>query len=182
MWNLPRGGGGGGGDISLIEYTHLLFINSLIVSLRNSGKNSSIYMTPSMPVGYADDLATCSLLKYKMDKILDILYNHMCDGVITSTLLVYGESKLENSRNAQIRIFKLGQDRVHEHINYDYVGVRGSIFVDDVSGLEEQARRAFYLTSDLDQWAQILPEYHMNAQFWSEYSGPIIFISATFRS
>ena len=32
------------------------------------------------------------------------------------------------------------------------------------------------------QWAQILPECYMNVQFWSEYSGPIMNISALFRS
>ena len=31
-------------------------------------------------------------------------------------------------------------------------------------------------------WAQILPECYMNVQFWSEYSGPIMNISAMFRS
>ena len=32
------------------------------------------------------------------------------------------------------------------------------------------------------QWAQISPECYMNVQFWSEYSGPIMNISAMFRS
>ena len=35
---------------------------------------------------------------------------------------------------------------------------------------------------DTSQWAQILPECYMNVQFWSEYSGPIMNISAMFRS
>ena len=32
------------------------------------------------------------------------------------------------------------------------------------------------------QWAQTLPECYMNVHFWSEYSGPIMNISAMFRS
>ena len=42
-----------GGYFSLLKYT--VFINSLLVSLRNSGLCTKIYRTPSTPHGYADD-------------------------------------------------------------------------------------------------------------------------------
>ena len=59
-----------------MKYT--VFINSLIVSLRNSSNFCCIYWTPRTPVGYADDLATCSLSKTKLDKTLEVVYNHGC--------------------------------------------------------------------------------------------------------
>ena len=48
-----------GGNMSLIKYT--AFINSLLVALQNSDLCCSIRRIPSMPVGYADDLAACCL-------------------------------------------------------------------------------------------------------------------------
>ena len=63
-----------GGYMSLIKYT--VFINSLIVSLQRSGNCCSISRTPSAPLGYADDLATCALSKNKMDKTLSLVYGH----------------------------------------------------------------------------------------------------------
>ena len=57
-----------------------------------------------------------------------------------------------NKRNSQNLIFKLGDERVNERVNYDHVGVRVCLYDDDVSGLEERvskARRAFYAISGL---------------------------------
>ena len=61
-------GGGGGGYLSLLKYT--VFINSLPVSLRDSGLCAKIYNTPSTPLGYADDLAACCLSKRKTDAVM----------------------------------------------------------------------------------------------------------------
>ena len=38
----------------------------------------------------------------------------------------------------------------------------------------------YMLHIQITQWAQILPECYMNVQFWLEYSGPIMNISAMF--
>ena len=62
--------------MSLIKYT--AFINSLVVSLQNSGLCGSIGRTPSAPVGYADDLVACCLTERKLDGALQVVYHHGC--------------------------------------------------------------------------------------------------------
>ena len=54
-WHQLECGFHQGGYMSLIKY--IAFINSLIVLLRNSGLCCSISRIPSLPMGYADDLA-----------------------------------------------------------------------------------------------------------------------------
>ena len=89
-------------------------------------------------MGYADDLATCSTLKYNLDKAIDIVatngrtwrYNFNAK---KSGILVYGEDRAENNQNVSLRSFRLGPDKVSERTHYDHVGIRNSIFEDDVS-------------------------------------------------
>ena len=81
--------------MSLMKYT--VFINSLLVELRDAGICCKIYKTPSAHLGYADDVATCCLTKSKIDKAMDIVYNHGCAwhyefNAKKSGILVYGES------------------------------------------------------------------------------------------
>ena len=89
--------------MSLIKYT--VFINSLIVNLKNSANCCSIYRTPSTPVGYADDLAACTCAKKSMDNVLQLVENHGHTwrynfNAKKSGILVYGESKANNKQNA----------------------------------------------------------------------------------
>ena len=72
-----------GGFPSLLKYT--VFINSLIVDLKSSGLCCMLYRTPSTPVGYAYDLATCSTSKYKLDRAIDIVAAHGVPGGIILT-------------------------------------------------------------------------------------------------
>ena len=61
-----------GGFLSLLKYT--AFIDPLITLLERSGTGCSVVGIPSSPVGYADDMATCSISKNKLDQALDIPY------------------------------------------------------------------------------------------------------------
>ena len=140
-----------GGFLSLLKYT--VFINSLITELKVSGLCCKLYRTPSTPVGYADDLATCSTSKY-------IIYG----------ILIYGEDRPESYRNALLRTFRLGSDKISEHLHYDHVGDRASIFDDDVSGLEERiskARRTLKAISGLGVRRSGLTIRTCNIIFWS---------------
>ena len=65
MWNSS-------GRIPVIIEIHSFFINSLITDLKASGLCYRLYRTPSTPVGYADDLATCSTSKFKLDRAINI--------------------------------------------------------------------------------------------------------------
>ena len=98
-------------------------------------------------MGYADDLATCSTSKFKLDRAIDIVAAHGRTwrynfNAKKSRILVYGEDKRENTRNAALRTFKSGDDIVTECETYDHVGIRAIIFGDDVSGLEERISKA----------------------------------------
>ena len=144
-----------GGYLSLLKYT--VFINTLLTRLRDSNLCAKIYMTPSTPQGYADDLAACSLTKRKLDAIMDIVYEHGCTwrydfNARKSGILVYGENRVQHQRNSVHRSFKLGPARVLEVTKYDHVGINTSIFHDNTSGIEERigkARRALNATSGI---------------------------------
>ena len=55
-----------------------------------------------------------------------------------SGVLAIGETPFANKPNAENRIFKPGQLRVAEHIEYDHVGIKAYIFQNNVSGNEER--------------------------------------------
>ena len=162
-----------GGFLSLLKYT--VFINSLLNELKCSGLCCKLYRTTSTPVGYADDLATCSTSKYNLDKAINVVATHGRTwrydfNAKKSGILVYGEDKAENSRNVSLRSFRLGSDKVSERTHYDHVGIRASIFEDDVSGLEERvskARRTLNAISGLGVRRCGLTIKTCNIIFWS---------------
>ena len=143
-----------GGYMSLIKYT--AFINSLIVALQRSGF-CCIRRIPSTPVGYADDLATCSMTERKLEWALGIVYRHGCKwrycfNAKKSGVMVFGETPATNSYNADRRFFMLGDDRVREKLSYEHVGVVCCLYENDVSGIEKRlskARRALNAVSGL---------------------------------
>ena len=162
-----------GGFLSLLKYT--VFINSLIQELKISGFCCKLYKTPSTPVGYADDLATCSTSKHNLDRAIDIVANHGRTwrydfNAKKSGILVYGEDTPENNRNSLFRSFRLGNDVISERSFYDHVGIRASISEEDTSGLEERlskARRALNATSGLGIKKSGLTVKTCNIIFWS---------------
>ena len=126
-------------------------------------------------MGYADDLATCSTSKYNLDKAINVVATHGRTwrydfNAKISGILVYGEDKAENIRNVSLRSFRLGSDKVSERTHYDHVGIRASIFEDDVSGLEERvskARRTLNAISGLGVRRCGLTIKTCNIIFWS---------------
>ena len=159
--------------MSLLKYT--VFINSLITELKVSGLCCKLYRTPSTPVGYADDLTTCSTSKYNLDKAIDIVAAHGGTwrydfNAKKSGILVYGEDIPESCRNVLLRTFRLGSDKISERLHYDHVRVRASIFDDDVSGLEERiskARHTLNAISGLGVRRSGLTIRTCNIIFWS---------------
>ena len=162
-----------GGFMSLMKYT--VFINSLLVKLKNENICCKIYRTPSTPLGYADDIATACVSKTKIDRAMDIVYNHGCTwrynlNAKKSGILVLGESRTEHERNSQDRLFKLGPNRVKEKTFYDHVGIRNCIFANDYSGIEERiskGRRAFNSLAGIGIRKGGLTMATCNVVFWS---------------
>ena len=102
-----------------VKYT--TFIHSLITTIQDSNVCCKIYRTPSTPVGYADNLAACRRLKANIDCLMQIVWNHGCVwrynyNASKRGVLVYGESKRENRKNACNREFLLGVSKVKEGI------------------------------------------------------------------
>ena len=144
-----------GGYMSLIKYT--AFINSLIVSLKDSGLCCCVKRIPSTPVGYADDLAACCRNERKLERTLKVVYQHGCTwryqyNAKKSGILVYGETPAANAHNSQMRVFMLGEDRVKERLSYEHVGITTCLYETDVSGVQDRiakARRALNAISGL---------------------------------
>ena len=159
--------------MSLMKYT--VFINSLLVQLKNSDICCKLYRTPSTPLGYADDVATCCLSKHKLDRAMTIVHDHGCTwryelNAKKSGVLVYGETRREHDRNSIDRIFKLGPNKVKERSNYDHVGIRNTIFDDDVSGIEERiskGRRTFNSLSGIGIRRGGITMATCNVIFWT---------------
>ena len=172
-WYTPLCGIHQGGFMSLMKYA--VFINSLLVDLKNANICAKIYMVPSTPLGYADDVATCCLSKFKLDRAMDIVYRHGCVwryefNAKKSGVLVYGESKKEHKLNSASRCFKLGPDRVKERVNYEHVGIRNCIFSDDTSGIEDRiakGRRTFNSISGIGIRRGGISMATCNVIFWS---------------
>ena len=91
--------------MSLMKY--VIFINSLLVELISANICCKIVGIPSTPLGYADDVATCCLSKWKLDRAMRIVYNHGCTwryqlNAKKSGVLVYGESRIVHEPEAKI--------------------------------------------------------------------------------
>ena len=63
-----------GGFLSLLKYT--TFMDPLLRDLENSKLGCSVSGVPTNPVGYADDMATCSVSKTKLDQALVLVSNY----------------------------------------------------------------------------------------------------------
>ena len=64
------------GYLSLLKYT--AFINSLLITLKESNLCSQIYNIKSSPLGYVDDIAAASTSKARIDLVLNIVHQHSC--------------------------------------------------------------------------------------------------------
>ena len=86
-----------------------------------------------------------------------------------SAVLVYGEGKAENGRNAKYREFSLGPDKVKERKSYDHVGVRACIEhgnEDRVKDKISNGRRALNAAAGLGIRKRGLNMASCNLIFW----------------
>ena len=116
-----------GGYLSLIKYT--AFIDSLIRKLEDSGACAKINGINISPLGYADDIASASISKRKVDRVLELADLHSREwryefNAKKSAVLVYGESDKEKQIGINYRQYILGNERVKELVEYDHVGLK----------------------------------------------------------
>ena len=121
------------GFLSLMKYT--VFIDALLRQLSANNTCCSIYRIPTSPVGYADDLAACTLNKYKMDQVMKVVYQHSCTWRYNfnpgkSAVLVYGETLNEKKAVSAYCEFKLGKGKVCEKLHYDHSGIKSCVMGD----------------------------------------------------
>ena len=97
--------------MSLLKYT--VYINSLLVHIKESGLCCKIYRLPSAPVGYADDLAAGCINEYRLNQVMRIVYRHGCTwryefNARKSGVLVYNGAPVPIRRKVPMREFSLG--------------------------------------------------------------------------
>ena len=148
----------------------------------------SIYRIPSSPIGYADDIASCCSTKTKIDKVLDIAYKHSCVWRYNfnpkkCAVLVYGETRDEHDRNVSQRVFKLGPHRIKEKTEYEHVGVKACVYMQDECVIEDRlskARKTFNALTGLGirrngltiavcniiYWTVVIPTLTYGCELW----------------
>ena len=157
----------------LLKYT--MFINSLLVQLKESGYRCKIYQMPSTLVGYADDLAAGCINERKLNNVMKIVYQHGCTwrcefNAKKSVVLVNGKNTSEHISNKQARVFHLGAAKVEERQRYDHVSIRAPIAEDDVLGIKERllkARKTLNAATGLGIRKNGLTMSTCNVIFWS---------------
>ena len=162
-----------GGFLSLLKYT--AFIDPLIRELEHSDVGCTIVGVPTTPVGYADDMATCSTSKPKMDKALSIVSEHAKRWRYRynnkkSAVMVYGENRSEYKKGSRYRSFKLSQKKVNECTEYDHVGVKNCLFKNYMPRTEDRimrGRRAFNAITNVGIKKKGLPMKVCANLFWS---------------
>ena len=138
-----------GGYLSLLKYT--AFIDPLLREIEESGMGCFISGIPTSPLGYTDDMAAACLTKAKIDYVLRMIYAHSLKwrykyNASKSAVMIYGETRRENTIGKKNRMFKLGPQRVPEKCSYDHVGVKNCLFGDYTERLVERiskGRRCF---------------------------------------
>ena len=175
-----------GGYLSLVKYT--AFIDSLITSLESSRLCSTIYRIPTSPVGYADDVAACTVSKRRMVSVMDKVYTHGNTWRYTfnakkSAVLIFGETKRERKIGSENRVFSLGLEKVKEKLYYDHVGIKTCVQGDTHFRTDEKVAKARKVlnmsvafgfkrvglnisTSNLIYWTVIIPILCFGCEIW----------------
>ena len=161
-----------GGYLSLIKY--VAFTDPLLRQIRDSGLCCKIYKIPSVPVGYADDMAAACLTKFNIDRVIDIAYRHGCTWRYEfngdkSAVLVLGESRREQENNSANRQYFLGNQKIPEKLRYDHLGVVSTTSADDtnrISGRLSKARRTLNAATGIGIRSKGLNMNTCNIIFW----------------
>ena len=149
---------------------------------------SAIYRVPFLPVGYADDVAACTVSKRRMDRVMNVVYNHgntwrYSFNAKKSAVLVFGETNRERQIGSKNRVFSLGPEKVSEKLHYDHVGVKTCVLGDTHCRTEEKiikARKVLNMscsigikrgglnlsTSNLIYWTVIIPILCFGCEIW----------------
>ena len=175
-----------GGYLSLLKY--VAFINSLLVSLSNSGICCTVQGFKVSPLGYADDIASSSTSKQRVDRTLEMVLAHSKlwrykFNADKSAVLVFGESTAEAKRNSKYREYRLGKERVKEKTSYDHLGLKSITTVNQSDRILEKVkkgRKVFNSASGLGLkpggltirtcsllfWSLIIPIVTYAAEMW----------------
>ena len=143
---------------------------------------------PTSPIGYADDVAACTVTKRKMDRVMDEVYTHTCAWRYSfnagkSAVLIFGETPRDRRIGSENRVFKLGKDRVKERLYYDHVGVKTCVLGDTYVRTEEKilkARKKLNMatalgikrgglnmsTCNLIYWTVVIPTLWFGCEMW----------------
>ena len=120
-----------GGFLSLLKYT--AFIDPLIRELQDFNLGCSVVGIPTNPIGYADDMATCSTSKQKLDAALKIVSEfsnrwRYAYNAKKSAIMVYRETRSEYKKGSKYRNFSICNEKVKESESYDHVGIKNCLF------------------------------------------------------
>ena len=161
-----------GGFLSLTKY--VAFINSLILELERSKLCCQLHSIPASPAGYADDLAAACISKFRIDNVMTVVSNfgrkwRFQFNAKKSAVLVYGEEKGERVIGSKNRMYKLGNDKVNERLEYDHVGIKACV-LNNNSRVEEKVakgRRALNASAGLGIRRNGLSVATCNMVFWT---------------
>ena len=136
-----------------MKYT--VFIDSLLRELEVIKLCSTIYRIPSLPVGYIDGLAACTLNKQKMDYVMELaIYKHSCTWRVSfnpgkSAVSIYGEKPKEREVGSKYREFNLGKGKVHENLHYDHVGIKLCVMGDAHTRTIKKAKKVLNMSPNM---------------------------------
>ena len=162
-----------GGFLSLLKYT--AFIDPLIRSLEASGLGCQVVGIPTSPVGYADDMAACSLSKQKLDRSLELVTEYSNKwrysyNASKSAIMVYGENVREMKNGKKHRSFTLCKKKVKETESYDHVGIKNCLFNNYRPRTDERiskGRRAFNAVTSVGIKKKGISMRVCSSLFWS---------------
>ena len=172
-WYMMKCGIHQGGFLSLLKYT--AFIDPLIREIENSNLGCSVVGIPTSPVGYADDMATCSTSKQRLDRALQMVSKYSDKwrysyNAKKSAIMVYGESRAEFKKGRKFRQFAICREKVKETESYDHVGIKNCLFHDYKPRTQERiskGRRAFYAITSVGIKRKGISMKVCTTLFWS---------------
>ena len=130
--------------LSLLMYT--AFIDPLIITESiQSGTGCTVVGIPTSPVGYADDMATCSTSKNKLDKALEIVsvyakrwrYQHNAK---KSTIMVYSENRTEHGKGAKYSTLSYDKTKLKNIRSTSMSGLKAACFITTSLELDENLK------------------------------------------